>query len=393
MSPKEEPIGGLKLLLFAGTVMSALTVFLSGPARSQSCDTFTYDHNGSVMSVVDCGSTIQIFYDNPREGIRKAGVAPGVMLFDGTVSRSGTARAIRGNARVFRRNCLPALYPVEGVTASLGPNTITLEGQAPRRGQSGCDIVGFRPDTLVFTPLKVIPNTDNASDEKVQWATQPLWTTIDGGFAGEWQILDASGNQLGILTLDQTGRGSGQIALDRSGRGGTVIVRDTLDRARSIELRLEPKGQSVTADRQPRLLFERRGDGGQGVLFGLDGSRQMVTFRLVGNGNSENDATGLSEGDLPGFGIYAVEFEIVGVPPGVRLTLHREPDPASPMVGSVAVNERGIFAEECLPEIDNIAFEEATRARRAAMLRGAWCKVSNDRGETGYIPGRHLQPL
>ncbi|WP_226573581.1 hypothetical protein [Acuticoccus sediminis] len=112
------------------------------------CGTEQYDHNGSAMDVTVCRGEMTITYARPRPGLRKAGVAPGTVLFRGRFQpgRPGEeATPLAGTAYVFRGGCPPAGYPVEGQHHA----EIILWGKAPVR-DSGCLVTGYRDDTLRF---------------------------------------------------------------------------------------------------------------------------------------------------------------------------------------------------------------------------------------------------
>ncbi len=85
-----------------------------------------WDHNGSVMRLVAEGAQRYFYYENPRPGMREAGVREGTLLFDGF--RDGDRYA--GTARVFSAFCAePMSYWMEGRV--LSETYVVLEGQRP----------------------------------------------------------------------------------------------------------------------------------------------------------------------------------------------------------------------------------------------------------------------
>lgn len=87
-----------------------------------------------------------LYYARPRAALAERGVASGQLLFEG--ERSGNLYA--GTARIFATPpCGEFTYRVEG-PVSADQRTVTMYGRAPRVN-GGCEITGFRDDTLVFT--------------------------------------------------------------------------------------------------------------------------------------------------------------------------------------------------------------------------------------------------
>jgi hypothetical protein len=134
------------LMAFGSAMAAAVALMVSvlaQPASASNCALDFYNHNGSRMEVTMCDNGIWIHYDNPRQGMRNQGVQPGELLVDGTWAGQN---GISGTARVFKRGCGAATYPVSG---SVQGNRIVLVGQAPVRG-NGCQITRYRDDRLVF---------------------------------------------------------------------------------------------------------------------------------------------------------------------------------------------------------------------------------------------------
>lgn len=97
-----------RLLLAAAATYLAMTAC----AAAQGCQSSYYNHNGSQMRADSCGSELFIYYENPRQLIRKLGVDAGTLLFDGTVTQVDGALFIEGNARVFKAGCGAAQFRV-----------------------------------------------------------------------------------------------------------------------------------------------------------------------------------------------------------------------------------------------------------------------------------------
>jgi hypothetical protein len=141
-----EPSMGALMAFGTGLAMAmALVVSLfAQPAAASHGATDLYDHNGSRMEIIMCDEGISISYDRPRQGMRNQGVRPGDLLVEGTWTGQN---GINATARVFKRQCGAATYPVRG---SIVGNRITLYGEAPVRGGNGCAVTRYRQDTLVF---------------------------------------------------------------------------------------------------------------------------------------------------------------------------------------------------------------------------------------------------
>lgn len=116
-----------------------------GPVRSFAVGTRgAWHHNGSVMRLDAIDDMRAFVYMNPREGLRREGVAAETVLFTG--ERKGAEYA--GTAYVFNRICGQKEYAVRGRVED-GEHRVVLDGQAPILG-ADCTVVGTRPDTLVF---------------------------------------------------------------------------------------------------------------------------------------------------------------------------------------------------------------------------------------------------
>lgn len=86
----------------------AAAVLLATPGFADSC----WDHNGSLMRLSASGNQRVFTYENPREGMRRAGVTKGMVLFVGETNGSW----YKGRSRVFDNRCDPMAidYEVDG---------------------------------------------------------------------------------------------------------------------------------------------------------------------------------------------------------------------------------------------------------------------------------------
>ena len=349
-----------------------------GPALA--CDEDLFVHNGSRMSVRDCGSTLEIRYLEPREGLRAQGVAAGTLLVDGTISRSGVARTFRGRARLFRAGCAPATYPVDGTLVLFDRGPFELSGRAPRRAPTGCGLSGSRPDRLVFEPAAA-PTLETRSDAAAP-AMRP----------GEWQITDVRDRQLGIVILSEDlESGRGQLDMKQRNSDSAVVLRRDPAAASGLMFDVLPPQGKQGASILGWLTIQPTGsEAGRGQL--AVGSAQPLPIRLrwVGTGVSEPED---AEDDLPAIGVYRPEYRIMRTQPGGDVALRAAEDPAAPVIGRLSDGARGIQVLSCAPDISTEAFETADRAGRERLLAGSTCRIADATGRKGFLHGRHLSPL
>lgn len=212
--------------------------------------------------------------------------------------------------------------------------------------------------------------------------------------AGEWQILDTAGKQLGILVMNAERVGTGEIEGSHpGGQSGSVTVRPYNTSAEAFDVILSPVGVQIADEQKARLLFNwPQGETARGSLFDTDGRAQPITMRWIGSGESDpDDDTGM-EGDYPAIGIWRPEYEIVNVPPGGSVPLRETPSRNGRQTGALPAGSRAIWARQCVPEIDTEAFESADLAGRIRLLSGSWCEVEQA-SQAGFLPGFHLRPL
>ena len=101
-------------------------------------------HNRSIMYMLEDRTHRQIYYDDPRPGLKEVGVKQGMLLFDGVVD--GTT--LSGTAFVFAKECDPLSFAVAGKLTRDGKR-ITLNGKAPRIG-TRCRIAGDKQEKLIL---------------------------------------------------------------------------------------------------------------------------------------------------------------------------------------------------------------------------------------------------
>lgn len=107
-----------------------------------SLDGIPYDHNGSIM-IVD-GAKGVIVYDHPKNSIAGT-VKRGTVLFRGKPwdMNNPDGVLIDGVAHTFKKGCDATEYPVRGrYHVMYGMSQFTLEGAAPIRSKTNCDITG-----------------------------------------------------------------------------------------------------------------------------------------------------------------------------------------------------------------------------------------------------------
>lgn len=125
-----------------------------------------WDHNGSVMYLVENGSSRELHYQKPRPGMLEAGARPGSLLFRGQADNGQYA----GTAYIFNPHCGAISFQVKGQVLD-NDERIMLTGQAPQVGRN-CRTNGSYTNNLEFRRLK---STGAAqSQEPLVEATQAL---------------------------------------------------------------------------------------------------------------------------------------------------------------------------------------------------------------------------
>jgi hypothetical protein len=131
-----------------------------------------WDHNGSKMTLEEDGEKRKLVYTEPREGLDKAGIKPGTVLFTGERKKDGR---IAGFAKIFKGNCNPIDYFVEG-TLNEANGEIVLQGQAPVYSGQGCEVSGYSDSsdasTLKFSKLSDAPQSavvaESTPDQEIE---------------------------------------------------------------------------------------------------------------------------------------------------------------------------------------------------------------------------------
>jgi hypothetical protein len=90
-----------------------------------------WDHNGSVMYLVENGSSREFHYQKPRPGMLEAGARPGSLLFRGQVDNGQYA----GTAYIFNPHCGQIPFQVKGPVLD-DDERIMLTGEAPQVGRN-----------------------------------------------------------------------------------------------------------------------------------------------------------------------------------------------------------------------------------------------------------------
>lgn len=127
---------------------AAAAMFLSSGAAVLAQD-LCFDHNGSLMRLVERGGRFTLFYEEPREVLRKAGVIRGTVLANGISTDGG----MTGVARRFSRHCRgrPLEYDVSGYFEN--DETFILSGERPVYER--CQPTGRHTvDELLFTYVR-----------------------------------------------------------------------------------------------------------------------------------------------------------------------------------------------------------------------------------------------
>jgi hypothetical protein len=126
----------------------------------------TWDHNGSVMYLVENGSSREFHYQKPRPGMLEAGARPGSLLFHGQVNNGQYA----GTAYIFNPHCGAISFQVKGPVLD-NDERIMLTGRAPQVGRN-CRTNGSYTNNLEFRRLK--PTEADQSQEPLVEATRAL---------------------------------------------------------------------------------------------------------------------------------------------------------------------------------------------------------------------------
>ncbi len=159
------------------TLAALSALALGTPAQAASGS--IWDHNGSKVTLEENGDKRKLVYSEPREGLDKAGIRQGTVLFNGEKKPNGR---LAGFAKIFKGGCNAVDYFVEG-TFNERKGEIVLQGQAPvfASGQ-GCQVSGYSDSspasTLTFSKI------GDAPPESAAVAQRPPEPEIEQGDGG-----------------------------------------------------------------------------------------------------------------------------------------------------------------------------------------------------------------
>jgi hypothetical protein len=104
-----------------------------------------WSHNGSLMSLNSDGISRQFKYYQPRDGLEKAGITKGTLLFAG----EKTGNSYTGVAYTFTARCGRFSFNVSGPISD-DSTSVTMTGEKPKIDLQTCTVIGHEPETLVF---------------------------------------------------------------------------------------------------------------------------------------------------------------------------------------------------------------------------------------------------
>jgi hypothetical protein len=133
--------------------------------QTTSSEPAQWDHNGSVMYLVENGSSREFHYQKPRPGMLEAGARPGSLLFRGQVING----QYTGTAYLFNPHCGAIPFQVKGPVLD-NEERIMLTGQVPQVGRN-CRSYGSLTSNLEFRRLNP---ADVAQSQEAPEATQAL---------------------------------------------------------------------------------------------------------------------------------------------------------------------------------------------------------------------------
>jgi len=164
------------VLTTAATVLgTTITVTLQGGfsgccacayAQTQSAahEPTMWDHNGSIMSLIEDGSAREFYYQKPRLGMLEAGAHPGALLFRGQVD----SEQYSGTAYIFNPQCGRIAFQVTGTVLD-NDTRIVLTGQVPQVGRN-CRAYASYATNLEFRRL----NSAEARSSQVLFDVAPI---------------------------------------------------------------------------------------------------------------------------------------------------------------------------------------------------------------------------
>jgi len=129
-------------IVFAATVAGVHAQTQTAPPEPT-----LWEHNDSVMYLVENGASREFHYQKPRPGMLEAGARPGSLLFRGRADNGQYS----GTAYIFNPRCGPVPFQVRG-SALDNDERIVLTGEAPLVGRR-CRIYKTYASTLEFKRL------------------------------------------------------------------------------------------------------------------------------------------------------------------------------------------------------------------------------------------------
>jgi hypothetical protein len=160
MIPAKLPARAAMALVVTGAMASAQAQTQTVSARPT-----VWEHNGSIMYLVENGSLREFHYQKPRTGMLEVGVHPGSLLFRGEIENG----QYFGTAYIFNVHCGQIPFQVRGQILD-NQERIVLTGQAPRVGRN-CRPHESSTTNLEFTRLKT--NEAAQSQEQFTATTAP----------------------------------------------------------------------------------------------------------------------------------------------------------------------------------------------------------------------------
>jgi len=135
--------------VFAAAAIVSVVTAAGAQAQTQTAppEPTLWQHNDSVMYLVESGASREFHYQKPRPGMLEAGARPGSLLFRGRVDNGQYS----GTAYIFNPRCGPVPFQVRG-SALDNDERIVLTGEAPLVGRR-CRIYKTYASTLEFKRL------------------------------------------------------------------------------------------------------------------------------------------------------------------------------------------------------------------------------------------------
>ena len=204
---------GITAVAFSATVALASA---TAQAQAESSGSRTlWDHNGSVMYLIEDGASREFHYSKPRPGMLDAGVRPGSLLFRGEINGA----QYLGTAYIFNPHCGPVPFEVKGVSLD-ADERIVLTGQAPRVGRN-CRTYELYTTTLEFRRANL---TETNSQEPLTAAPPPA---VPSKAELKSDVLPTQASQVPSLPTAQHARRNEAPSAPKNSSNGSVAVTGT----------------------------------------------------------------------------------------------------------------------------------------------------------------------